>query len=172
MSDLLARISSEPLDPAAVDAAVAGPEHGAVVVFTGAVRNHDGGQTVTALEYKSHPDARHSCGGSARRWPQNPVFRSLRSTGWANSPSAISRSSRQSPHRTEQRLSLRAPNSSNASNMKCPFGNGSSSPTASPSGSGSADRAFHTSERHLHRLGRGEGAVRSYAVTPIRRRVR
>ncbi|NLU60945.1 molybdenum cofactor biosynthesis protein MoaE [Rhodococcus sp. HNM0563] len=57
MSDLFARISSEPLDPAAVDAAVAGPEHGAVVVFTGAVRNHDGGKAVTALEYKSHPDA-------------------------------------------------------------------------------------------------------------------
>ncbi|MFD6895543.1 molybdenum cofactor biosynthesis protein MoaE [Rhodococcus sp. NPDC060086] len=57
MSELLAKISSEPLDPASVDAAVAGPEHGAVVVFTGAVRNHDGGQAVTALEYRSHPDA-------------------------------------------------------------------------------------------------------------------
>ncbi|MGW0016696.1 molybdenum cofactor biosynthesis protein MoaE [Rhodococcus sp. NPDC003382] len=57
MSELLARISSEPLDPAAVDAAVAGPEHGAVVVFTGVVRNHDGGQSVTALEYQAHPDA-------------------------------------------------------------------------------------------------------------------
>ncbi|NLV81056.1 MAG: molybdenum cofactor biosynthesis protein MoaE [Rhodococcus sp.] len=57
MSDLLARISSEPLDPAAVDAAVAGPEHGAVVLFTGVVRNHDGGQAVTALEYRAHPDA-------------------------------------------------------------------------------------------------------------------
>ena len=57
MSELLARISSEPLDPAAVDAAVAGAEHGSVVVFTGVVRNHDGGQSVTALQYQAHPDA-------------------------------------------------------------------------------------------------------------------
>jgi molybdopterin synthase catalytic subunit len=28
-----------------------------VVVFTGVVRNHDGGQSVSALEYQSHPDA-------------------------------------------------------------------------------------------------------------------
>ncbi len=56
-SEVLARISAEPLDPAVVDAAVAGPRHGAVVVFTGVVRNHDGGQSVTALEYQAHPDA-------------------------------------------------------------------------------------------------------------------
>ncbi|MGV5048798.1 molybdenum cofactor biosynthesis protein MoaE [Rhodococcus pyridinivorans] len=57
MSELLARISSEPLDPATVDAAVAGAEHGAVVLFTGVVRNHDDGQSVTALQYQAHPDA-------------------------------------------------------------------------------------------------------------------
>lgn len=57
MSELLARISAEPLDAAIVDAAVAGPEHGAVVVFTGLVRNHDDGQSVSALEYSAHPDA-------------------------------------------------------------------------------------------------------------------
>lgn len=65
MSELLARISSEPLDPAAIDAAVEGPEHGAVVLFTGVVRNHDAGQSVTALQYQAHPDAeeflRHCC---------------------------------------------------------------------------------------------------------------
>lgn len=53
----LARISTETLDAAVVDAAVAGPENGAVVVFTGVVRNHDGGQSVSALEYQAHPDA-------------------------------------------------------------------------------------------------------------------
>ncbi|MFC3961325.1 molybdenum cofactor biosynthesis protein MoaE [Nocardia jiangsuensis] len=53
----LARISEQPLDPAAVEAAVLGPEHGAVVVFTGAVRNHDHGQAVSALEYSAHPKA-------------------------------------------------------------------------------------------------------------------
>ncbi|MFZ2177447.1 MAG: molybdenum cofactor biosynthesis protein MoaE [Rhodococcus sp. (in: high G+C Gram-positive bacteria)] len=57
MSGLLAQISDQPLDPAQVDAAVTGPEHGAVVVFTGVVRNHDGGQSVSALEYQAHPDA-------------------------------------------------------------------------------------------------------------------
>ncbi|MFE3443629.1 molybdenum cofactor biosynthesis protein MoaE [Nocardia sp. NPDC059180] len=60
----LAEISDRPLDPAAVDAAVAGPEHGAVVVFTGVVRNHDGGQAVSALEYSAHPEAQrflHRC---------------------------------------------------------------------------------------------------------------
>lgn len=57
MTDVLARISTEPLDPAVVDAAVSGPEHGAVVVFTGVVRNHDAGQAVSDLEYTAHPDA-------------------------------------------------------------------------------------------------------------------
>ncbi|MFC4602389.1 molybdenum cofactor biosynthesis protein MoaE [Rhodococcus kronopolitis] len=58
MPELLAAVSAEPIDPAAVDAAVAGPEHGAVVLFSGVVRNHDGGQQVSALEYQAHPDAR------------------------------------------------------------------------------------------------------------------
>ncbi|WP_425300940.1 molybdenum cofactor biosynthesis protein MoaE [Nocardia farcinica] len=46
-----------PLDPTRAEAAVTGPEHGAVVVFTGKVRNHDGGQAVAALEYSAHPQA-------------------------------------------------------------------------------------------------------------------
>lgn len=53
----LADISDRPLDPAVVDAAVRGPSFGAVVVFTGLVRDHDGGQAVTALEYSAHPQA-------------------------------------------------------------------------------------------------------------------
>ncbi|GAB2639193.1 molybdenum cofactor biosynthesis protein MoaE [Nocardia goodfellowii] len=59
MSDTVqvARISDQPLDPAEVEQAVTGPEHGAVVVFTGKVRDHDGGQAVSALEYSAHPDA-------------------------------------------------------------------------------------------------------------------
>ncbi|GAB4584178.1 molybdenum cofactor biosynthesis protein MoaE [Nocardia sp. IFM 10818] len=55
--ELLVRISDQPLDPDEVEKAVSGPEHGAVVVFTGKVRNHDGGQEVSALEYSAHPDA-------------------------------------------------------------------------------------------------------------------
>ena len=57
MTELLARISEHPIQAATVDAAVAGPKNGAVVVFTGTVRNHDGGQAVSALEYQAHPDA-------------------------------------------------------------------------------------------------------------------
>lgn len=53
----LATISDQPLVPEAVEQAVDGPEYGAVVVFTGKVRNHDGGQQVSALEYSAHPDA-------------------------------------------------------------------------------------------------------------------
>ncbi|MEV6767870.1 molybdenum cofactor biosynthesis protein MoaE [Nocardia sp. NPDC051030] len=56
-ADLLARISDLPLNPDEVEKAVTGPEHGAVVVFTGKVRDHDGGQAVSALEYSAHPEA-------------------------------------------------------------------------------------------------------------------
>ncbi|WP_067710922.1 molybdenum cofactor biosynthesis protein MoaE [Nocardia yamanashiensis] len=55
--ELLARISDQPLHPDEVEKAVSGPEHGAVVVFTGKVRNHDGGQAVSTLEYSAHPQA-------------------------------------------------------------------------------------------------------------------
>ncbi|MEU4706844.1 molybdenum cofactor biosynthesis protein MoaE [Nocardia salmonicida] len=53
----LATISDQDLDPLTVENAVDGPEFGAVVVFTGKVRNHDGGQAVTSLEYSAHPQA-------------------------------------------------------------------------------------------------------------------
>lgn len=53
----LARIDTKPLDPAAVEAAVASRDCGAVVLFTGTIRNHDGGKAVSALEYAGHPQA-------------------------------------------------------------------------------------------------------------------
>ncbi|MFE3541593.1 molybdenum cofactor biosynthesis protein MoaE [Nocardia sp. NPDC059177] len=53
----LAEIREQDLDPVEVEKAVDGPEFGAVVVFTGKVRNHDGGQAVTSLEYSAHPQA-------------------------------------------------------------------------------------------------------------------
>ena len=75
-----------PSIPAAVDAAVAGPEHGAVVVFTGVVRNHDGGQSVSALEYQAHPDAeRFLRDRAARRSRPRPACRWRRCTGSASS---------------------------------------------------------------------------------------
>ena len=50
-------ITSDPIDLAAVDAAVSGPTYGAVALFSGVVRNHDHGRSVSALEYQAHPDA-------------------------------------------------------------------------------------------------------------------
>lgn len=57
MSLLLASITSEPIDEAAIRAAVEAPESGALVIFCGVVRNHDSGKTVHWLDYQSHPEA-------------------------------------------------------------------------------------------------------------------
>jgi molybdopterin synthase catalytic subunit len=54
---VLAVVSDRPLDVAAHEAAVAGPASGAVVSFTGAVRDHDGGRRVSGIEYVGHPSA-------------------------------------------------------------------------------------------------------------------
>jgi molybdopterin synthase catalytic subunit len=50
-------VTTEPLDLAAHEAAVAGPRAGAVVSFQGVVRDHDHGRSVTTLEYEGHPTA-------------------------------------------------------------------------------------------------------------------
>ena len=57
MTQPYARIVAETIDEAAIRAAVDAPEYGALVVFHGIVRNHDGGRDVSALDYRSHPDA-------------------------------------------------------------------------------------------------------------------
>ncbi|MGB3769524.1 MAG: molybdenum cofactor biosynthesis protein MoaE [Rhodococcus sp. (in: high G+C Gram-positive bacteria)] len=68
---VLARISSSPIDPADVSDAVLSDTHGAVLVFWGVVRDHDHGRTVSALEYRAHPDAekflRRCCEDAADR---------------------------------------------------------------------------------------------------------
>jgi molybdopterin synthase catalytic subunit len=53
----LCEISTEPLSVDAHQAAVAGAASGAVVVFSGVVRDHDHGRAVVALEYVGHPTA-------------------------------------------------------------------------------------------------------------------
>jgi molybdopterin synthase catalytic subunit len=53
----LAELRAEQLSVDEVRAAAADPAAGAVVVFTGAVRDHDGGRDVTALSYSAHPSA-------------------------------------------------------------------------------------------------------------------
>ncbi|MFK4852672.1 molybdenum cofactor biosynthesis protein MoaE [Microbacterium sp. ZW T6_19] len=52
-----ALITDEPIDEAAVRAAVGGDADGAVVMFCGVVRDHDGGRAVESLDYRAHPDA-------------------------------------------------------------------------------------------------------------------
>ena len=57
MDTLLARVTEEPLSVAEHEAAVADKAAGAVVSFAGVVRDHDGGRSVTELEYVGHPSA-------------------------------------------------------------------------------------------------------------------
>ncbi|MEP6481369.1 MAG: molybdenum cofactor biosynthesis protein MoaE, partial [Rhodoglobus sp.] len=57
MADPRALISSEPLDPAAIESLVVSSANGALVTFRGIVRDHDRGLAVTALDYQAHPDA-------------------------------------------------------------------------------------------------------------------
>lgn len=55
---LHASVTAEPLDPARARAAVLADDCGAVVGFSGVIRDHDGGRSgVTGLEYSAHPDA-------------------------------------------------------------------------------------------------------------------
>ncbi|MGV0851996.1 molybdenum cofactor biosynthesis protein MoaE [Mycolicibacterium phlei] len=54
---LRAELSENPIDPAEHEALVADAAAGAVVSFAGVVRNHDGGRSVTRLEYSAHPTA-------------------------------------------------------------------------------------------------------------------
>lgn len=53
----LAQIVTEPIDESEVRAAVDAPDCGALVMFHGIVRDHDGGRGVSALDYRAHPDA-------------------------------------------------------------------------------------------------------------------
>lgn len=52
-----ATITTDPIDEGAIRAAVDAPECGAVVVFSGVVRNHDADRDVLSLDYEAHPDA-------------------------------------------------------------------------------------------------------------------
>jgi molybdopterin synthase catalytic subunit len=53
----IARVVDEPLSVAEHEDAVADKAAGAVVSFAGVVRDHDGGRSVTELEYVGHPTA-------------------------------------------------------------------------------------------------------------------
>jgi molybdopterin synthase catalytic subunit len=55
----LVDIRDAPLDVAEVMAALDDATSGGVTVFVGRVRDHDGGQDVSGLEYSAHPSALH-----------------------------------------------------------------------------------------------------------------
>lgn len=57
MSSTLPGVVDEPLDPRACEDAVRTDADGAVVTFTGVVRDHHDGRGVTALRYEAHPRA-------------------------------------------------------------------------------------------------------------------
>lgn len=52
---VFAEVSETPLDPARSAGQVGHDAAGAVVTFSGVVRNHDLGQAVDSIEYNSHP---------------------------------------------------------------------------------------------------------------------
>ncbi len=54
---MIARVVDEPLTVAEHEDAVSDKAAGAVVSFAGVVRDHDGGRSVTELEYVGHPSA-------------------------------------------------------------------------------------------------------------------
>jgi molybdopterin synthase catalytic subunit len=54
---VIARVVDAPLSVAEHEDAVADKAAGAVVSFAGVVRDHDGGRSVTELEYVGHPTA-------------------------------------------------------------------------------------------------------------------
>lgn len=53
----LFRVTADPLDPREVEAVVASPSAGAIVTFTGTVRDHGRGQSVSALDYEAYEPA-------------------------------------------------------------------------------------------------------------------
>jgi len=57
---LRADLSEQPIELTEHEALVAHRSAGAVVGFVGAVRDHDGGQSVLRLEYSAHPTAQQT----------------------------------------------------------------------------------------------------------------
>lgn len=54
---VFAEVTESPLDAAMLSAQVSHEAAGAVITFSGVVRNHDVGQRVDSIEYSSHPQA-------------------------------------------------------------------------------------------------------------------
>lgn len=54
---ITAQVTDAAIDLATLQSAVASQEAGATVIFSGDVRNHDGGKSVLSLTYEVHPSA-------------------------------------------------------------------------------------------------------------------
>jgi len=54
---VLAIVTNEPLDVTPIEEFVENAVNGAVVTFSGVIRNHDDDRAVTGLDYEAHPEA-------------------------------------------------------------------------------------------------------------------
>jgi molybdopterin synthase catalytic subunit len=71
-------ITDQPIQTAAVEAAVARPEAGAILTFSGVTRDNFGGRPVTGLSYEAYEPMALSvmteiCEEAAARWPGTRV---------------------------------------------------------------------------------------------------
>lgn len=74
MIEPYAVVSDQPLDEAAVRRAVESDASGAVVMFCGVVRDHDGGRGVRSLDYRAHPEAERFLADCVRRIGEETGF--------------------------------------------------------------------------------------------------
>jgi len=73
MSTVHTAVTEEPLSVAEHEAAVAHDGAGAVVSFSGVVRDHDGGRGVVRLVYEAHPSAAEVLAQVAAEIAQDPA---------------------------------------------------------------------------------------------------
>lgn len=71
---VIARVTTDVLDPAEHEKAVGDSRAGAVVCFVGVVRDHDQGRAVVSLEYESHPTAEDVLLSVAREITADPAI--------------------------------------------------------------------------------------------------
>jgi len=57
MPEVLAFVADTFIDAAPLEEFVLTPQNGALVTFRGIVRDHDQGESVSALDYQAHPEA-------------------------------------------------------------------------------------------------------------------
>lgn len=73
MADLLEPIVDRDLDPRDCERVALTDADGALVTFTGAVRDHHGGRAVTGLRYEAHPKAGTFLGRVVERFQRGDV---------------------------------------------------------------------------------------------------